>query len=175
MKLYVKIPAAGSLTIQGMEFVASNPPSTITEIGDGEVDADTSLVDAMTEEGKPAGEVTSEEAVADELTLCVEDAVEVVASDVVDNVLLELAIAWEVGDAISVDLDMAGLEISIEGTATVVVLVETAVEEDVEEGTIELIPMEVSVLVIISDDVLVMAVDFMDITGEDGSASEVTT
>lgn len=77
-----------------MEFVASNPPSAMTDVGDGELDADTVLVDGMIEEDKLAEEAISEEAIMGELTPGVEDAAEVANSGVevvVVDAALEIA------------------------------------------------------------------------------------
>lgn len=74
-----------------------------------------------------------------------------------------------------VDVKIVELETSIEGVATVVVLVETAAEEAEDEVATEIKPLEVSVLVMIPDDVLDMVVDAIGVTGEDGPADAVTT
>ena len=108
-----------------MESVASNPPSAMTDVDDGELGANIVLVDAMVEGDKSAEEGIFEEKVVDELTTCVEDSTEVATSGV---------------EVMAVD---ATLEIINEGVSTVVEdasVVELAMEfeESVDSALLEL-------------------------------------
>jgi hypothetical protein len=67
--------------VHSVESVASNPPFATAEVGEGALDAETVLVDAMVEV-KTSAEVILEEMIVDELTACVEDSTEVEAPGV---------------------------------------------------------------------------------------------
>lgn len=54
--------------VHGLESVASKSPFAMTEVGDGKLDADTMLVDAIVEEDDTVEEAGSEEKTVDEFT-----------------------------------------------------------------------------------------------------------
>lgn len=69
------------MIVHGVKSVASNPPFATAEVGEGELDAEMVLVDAIVEEDTSA-EVILGEMIVDELTACVEDSAEVATSGV---------------------------------------------------------------------------------------------
>ena len=143
------------LIVHGIESLASNPPSAMTEVGD-----------AMGEEITSIDEAETEDTTAEELTACVVDSTEV---DVADKML---------------EIDRVGVELTrlVEDTVAVGMLVETAPASDEDEGPIttiedivEVIGVEVAMLLVVSDDALDKAVDITGVVEEDGLAETVTT